>query len=299
MSKCNQKSKQGITSTDYSGPQWLEPALQWLSKPPAKQGDAHIPKPDCEDATRQSPQCRFTVVTVCFNAEATIERAMQSVLLQTFQDYEFLIIDGASTDNTAECVQKLKPAFEGKLVFSSEPDEGIYDAMNKGVEKAQGEFIVFIGADDWLEPNALELVDALIRPNVDHVAGATKIHKAESEGWHIQPANEKAIRQLYPPAMPAVHQSCFMRTELLRQLKGFDADFTIAADYELFLRAQRLNRLWAFTDEILSNFALGGASFAIVATARDYRRAKRKNGDRIVHAWAVYLRNLLGSSLRR
>jgi hypothetical protein len=99
--------------------------------------------------------------------------------------------------------------------------------------------------------------------------------------------------------MPAGHQAWFVRSSLLQELGGFDLSYALAADYELFLRVQRLGRLWVFTQTPLANFTLGGASYAIIPTARDYRRAKRAQGDRWLHAWAVYARNIAGSVLAR
>ena len=240
----------------------------------------------------------FSIVTVCRNAEASITRAMKSVLNQTFDDYEYLIIDGASTDKTGEYVQKLAPTFGGKLHYTSEPDEGIYDAMNKGLEAASGQFVAFLNADDWYEPDTLATVAALIKTGIDSIGGAIRIHAQDGSVIERAPRTELLSRP-FPPAMPAGHQSWFVRTELLRELGGFDTDFRIAADYELFLRVQKLNRLWVFTPKVLSNFTLGGTSYALIETAREYRQAKRANGDSFLHAWFVYLRNVTASLMVR
>jgi len=244
----------------------------------------------------------FSIVTVCYNAEATIKRTIESVLAQTISDYEYLIIDGASTDKTEEYVQSYMSAFEGgaggALYYSSEPDDGIYDAMNKGLAAARGEYVAFLNADDWFEPDTLQTVASLLSPGIDCIAGATRVFAADGTATIRQPRQELLSRP-YPSAMPASHQSWFARTELLREVGGFDTSYRIAADYDLFLRVQKLNRLWAFTSKVLANFSLGGVSYVLVATAREYRQAKRKNGDTRFHAWIVYLRNIVASFLTR
>ena len=300
----------------------------------------------------------FTIVTVCRNAEATITRAMESVLAQGCDDYEYLVIDGASTDKTGECVQRLAPAFGDKLHYTSEPDDGIYDAMNKGLAAARGEFIAFLNADDWYEPDTLATVAALVKPGIDCVGGAIRIHPSfPSVGTDRQTAGAMSVstasvtssnatlrsprpellRRSYPPAMPAGHQSWFARTALLREVGGFDTRFRIAADYDLFLRLRTHNSAsrrhqtslirtrtvcplispkksdsltceavstqehpsWVFTPKVLSNFTLGGTSYALVETAREYRLVKRANGDTLTHAWIVYARNILASLIAR
>lgn len=97
----------------------------------------------------------FSIVTVCYNSEKTIERTIKSVLAQGFLDYEYLIIDGGSTDNTINIITKYEPLFSGRLRWISEQDNGIYDAFNKGCQMASGEYIWLVNSDDWIEPNAL------------------------------------------------------------------------------------------------------------------------------------------------
>jgi len=244
----------------------------------------------------------FSIITVCRNAEATIKRTIQSVLDQSFTDYEYLVIDGASSDKTLRHVQGFASAFDGTnsgiLHYSSEADQSIYDAMNKGLARARGSYVAFLNADDWYSDDALITVASLTSSSIDCIAGATRVFSLDGSS-QVRPARKDVLLQPYPPAMPATHQSWFARTELLRMLGGFNTDFTIAADYELFLRIHKLNRLWAFSPEVLANFSLGGASYDIVPTAMQYAHAKRANGDSIVHAWGVYLRNVSAAFMRR
>ena len=92
----------------------------------------------------------FSVVTVCLNAEQHLAEALDSVLAQSCDDYEMLVVDGGSTDGTLALVREREAAFGGRLRWMSEPDSGLYDAMNKGLHRARGRYIVYLGADDHL-----------------------------------------------------------------------------------------------------------------------------------------------------
>ena len=100
----------------------------------------------------------FSIITVCYNSEKTIRRTIESVLNQTCQDYEYIIVDGKSTDKTLDIVKEYEARFADKLKYISEPDTGIYNAMNKGIALSDGSIIGIVNSDDWLQPDALEIV---------------------------------------------------------------------------------------------------------------------------------------------
>ena len=105
---------------------------------------------------------KFTVVTVTFNAEDVVRKTMDSVLNQSLSPYEYLIFDGVSSDDTVKIAQEYAPRFQEKGIrfrIQSEKDSGIYNAMNKGIRAATGDFISFLNAGDWYEPDALEKVN--------------------------------------------------------------------------------------------------------------------------------------------
>ena len=101
---------------------------------------------------------KISIITVCYNSEKTIKNTIDSVLSQTYKNYEYIIIDGKSTDNTVNLIKKYQKKFDNKLKYISEKDNGIYDAMNKGVLRAIGGIIGIVNSDDWLEPKALDIV---------------------------------------------------------------------------------------------------------------------------------------------
>ena len=103
----------------------------------------------------------MSIITVCYNSEATIRRTIESVLGQTSSDFEYLAIDGASADRTLSILQEYRHRFEKRGIsyrIYSERDEGIYDAMDKGIAKSRGEIIGIVNSDDWYEPDAVDTV---------------------------------------------------------------------------------------------------------------------------------------------
>ena len=98
----------------------------------------------------------LSIITVCYNSAGTIRQTFESVLQQDFNDYEYIVVDGASTDGTLGIIQEYLPKFNGKMRYVSEKDNGIYDAMNKGIRMAQGEVIGLVNSDDFYEKNAFD-----------------------------------------------------------------------------------------------------------------------------------------------
>ena len=113
---------------------------------------------------------RFSIITVCYNSESTIFETIQSVKNQTYTNYEHIIIDGSSTDNTLDIINKYKNNSD-KVKVISEPDNGIYNAMNKGIKLASGELIVFLNSDDTFESNALEIITNHYNSKIDIIYG--------------------------------------------------------------------------------------------------------------------------------
>lgn len=203
------------------------------------------------DKSSRSPL--FSIVTVCFNSEKTVGRTIQSVCNQTFKDFEYIIIDGLSTDGTTSIVEKYSDCVS-KIV--SEKDSGIYDAMNKGVRMASGKIVGIINSDDWYEPNTLELVakayDESDKRTIFH--GLCKYHFPDSEG------DIHAYHHSVLPSMNIAHPTVFVPTILYQEFGAFDDRFKIAADYELLLRMYRRGISYKRIERILANFQHGGYS---------------------------------------
>lgn len=167
---------------------------------------------------------KFTIVTVCYNAVRDIEKTIQSVLSQKYLNLEYIVIDGNSTDGTVEIIDK----YSSKITtWISEPDKGIYDAMNKGINLATGDYINFMNAGDtFYDDNVLCKIASL--DLLEDVVYGDAIMITELYTFHQVP---KSL-SLFKKTLPFCHQSSFTKAKLLKQFK-FDLSYTSAADYNL------------------------------------------------------------------
>jgi len=179
---------------------------------------------------------KISIVTVSFNSEQTIQSTLKSVQGQTYENLEHLIIDGASTDRTLKIVKEFE---RENLSVISEPDRGIYDAMNKGIAKAKGDIIGFLNADDYFaRSDAIELIVQSFNENpVDCVFGNVVF---------VNSTNLQRIKRFYPSPrwfkqalrfghMPP-HPATYVRRSRLLEIGGFNISFRIAADFDLLVR---------------------------------------------------------------
>ena len=196
---------------------------------------------------------KFTVVTITFNAEAVLQRTLQSVLQQTHEDVEHLIIDGASTDGTLRLAEQYKTESDAsarshKVIIRSEPDDGIYHAMNKGLTQASGDYILYLNAgDSFPQADTLEQVAHRCRLNElpsDELPavlyGNTDI--VDAKGRYLHP------RRLQPPAqltwrsfrhgMLVCHQAFYARTDIAKNLQ-YDTRYRYSADVDWCIRVMR------------------------------------------------------------
>lgn len=175
---------------------------------------------------------KLSIITVCLNEFETVEKTLTSVYEQTFSDYEHIIIDGGSTDGTLEIVNRFSDNIE-KVV--SEPDKGIFDAMNKGIELANGEYLFFLNSGDYIiSKDALERMFSQ-EPTADVVYcdGAISLGRGVIA---IKPSPQKIGKAfMFMDTIP--HQNSFVKKSLFNQIGKFNLDYKIAADYEFFLRA--------------------------------------------------------------
>jgi glycosyltransferase involved in cell wall biosynthesis len=215
----------------------------------------------------------FTIITVCYNSEKYIEDTLKSVLRQTFTAYEYIIIDGKSTDSTLQIIDKYQALFKDKLKFISEKDNGIYDAMNKGLKLAKGKIIGIINSDDWYENNTLEMIAQCYADNFKGVVyGLLRYYKNQQEysilTYHHNFLTEKML----------THPTVFINRELYQQYGFFDSTYHYAADYELLLRFKKNKVEFRQLDSVLANFRLGGASSNNFKTQQEALKIKAKYG---------------------
>lgn len=221
---------------------------------------------------------KFTVITITYNAEKVLERTLQSVLTQTYEDVEHLIIDGASKDKTLALAEAYKKASDDsgqghKVIIKSEPDEGIYDAMNKGLTQASGDYIVFMNAGDFF-PQDDTLEEIAHRCHLNELPSAElpavlygNTDIVDGEGRYLHP------RRLQPPAkltwrsfrhgMLVCHQAFYARTDIAKNIQ-YDMQYRYSADVDWCIRvmkeADRLGLPLYNINKVVANYTEEGAT---------------------------------------
>jgi len=193
----------------------------------------------------------FSIITVTRNAQSTIENCIQSIINQDFQDFEYIVIDGLSTDLTPEISKKYSAQIDVSL---SESDDGLYFAMNKGLNLARGKVIGIISADDILLPGALSRVAKKFQdnPGAEVVYGAAELSKEPNSPvfFSHQELNTRMI----------LHPSVFVASSAYASLGNFNTKYRIAADYDLMLRFNKAGVIFQAFEGSLTRIAPGGAS---------------------------------------
>jgi len=224
---------------------------------------------------------KISIVTVCYNSATTLEDAVESVLTQNYFDIEHIIIDGGSTDGTASILERYKGRI-AKVV--SEPDDGIYDAMNKGISLATGDAIGILNSDDLYESNDVieNLVKAFTKEAnmvIGDVAFVDRIN-AQKRLRYVSGSGFKPwlLRFGWMPPHPAT----FIRRNVYETFGHYKTDFAIAADYEFFVRTLMVGRMkTVHTSKVLVTMRDGGASTggfkSTLVISREILRALREN----------------------
>ena len=196
----------------------------------------------------------ISIITVSYNTINTIEDTILSVINQTYSNIEYIIIDGGSTDGTIEIIKK----YSDKISFwISEPDKGIYDAMNKGALKANGQYIQYLNASDRIcSPNTIEdIINNMPDNNPDIVYGDIIMEKSFGT-FHLAPKSLSSFNKLFP----IFHPSSWIKRDLLL-LNKFDITFKIAADFKLFRNLYYNGCTFCYVPIIFTNFeAIEGVS---------------------------------------
>lgn len=224
---------------------------------------------------------KVSIITVCFNSEDTIEDTIQSVLCQEYSDIEYIIVDGKSTDKTISIIETYKPRIT-KII--SEKDEGIYFALNKGIEAAKGEVIGILHADDfYATPKIISrVVHEFSEKITDSIYGDLQyVDRNNTEkifrNWKSGPYQSKRFLQGWMPP----HPTFFVKREFYTQFGAFNTMFSISADYELMLRFLYKNKITAsYIPEVLVKMRTGGKSNV---TFKNRRKANKE--DRL--AWKI------------
>lgn len=212
----------------------------------------------------------FSIITTCFNSEKTIERTIQSVLGQSYRKFEYILIDGNSTDNTLKIIQRYAHQYPDIIRYVSESDMGIYDGINKGIRIAlndnRGQLIGIINSDDFYEKDALQVVaDEFVRQKEKLENQRSTTH--EIYYGAIREIREERERRIWmnsheflQEAMIA-HPGCFITADVYRDYGLYTLEYRSASDYEFMLRMRNLNSVTFHPIyHIIANFSVGGFS---------------------------------------
>ena len=228
-----------------------------------------------------------SIITVTYNAKDFLEETFRSVWSQTYPHIEYSVVDGASTDGTRELIE----ANRDKIArWVSEPDKGLYDAMNKGIRMAKGELIGIVNASDYFEPDTVgTVVQAFMEhPEVGIFHGNVNMLNEDGSFFKLKKprSNDLAGGMCY------YHPTCFVARSVYEQLGGYDLAFRYSADYDFLLRCQVADIPFLYIDKVLSNFRRGGVSTTSKQTGmRESRDILVKNGfptdyaDRMLRLW--------------
>lgn len=214
---------------------------------------------------------KFSIITIVYNGETFIEGTMKSVINQTFTDYEYIIVDGASKDSTISIVMDFaekhplleKSGRKPTIKWISEPDKGLYDAMNKGLRLATGDFVLFLNAGDWLfEPTTLEKIAAAATPTTDILYGETMLvdevrqHIGTRSNITVQKLPKKLTWQSMRLGMVVCHQSFLPARKITPQyMEG-----NLAADIDWVIKCLKNAKNVTNTHTIVSEYLMGGVS---------------------------------------
>ena len=227
-----------------------------------------------------------SIITVSYNSEKTIEKTIQSVLGQTYDNIEYIIIDGGSSDKTVDIIKEYEPKFNGRLKWVSEPDDGIYDAMNKGIGMARGELIGIINSDDYYENDAVHVMMDAFSERTGYIVfyGMLRV---------IRDGIEKSVdiqSHRFMRERCIAHPTCFITKDLYDRYGCYDTSYTSAADYDFLLRmSEKEDVEFHPVYSIIANFTEGGMS----ASSKAYYDLLKVQKEHAIISKKQYRRTIL------
>lgn len=222
---------------------------------------------------------KISVITIAYNSENCIGRTIESILAQTYENIEYWIIDGKSKDKTVEVAESYRAALEEKGVdyhIVSEPDGGIYDAMNKGIRLATGDIIGILNSDDTYEPDTLQTVaETFEKEQCELMYANIRMHKLDGSTFV-----KKARMRSLETSRDWNHPTTFVRADIYKA-NPF-RDLGIHDDYGFFLQMKKQKRHIVIVDKVLANFRMGGAS-----NHKSFKAARKRIMDRYKYCYRI------------
>ena len=215
---------------------------------------------------------KFSVITICYNAAIHLEQTIQSVLCQNYPNLEYIVIDGKSTDATAIILDKYKGDIDYLI---SEPDKGIADAMNKGLKRISGDWILFLHAGDYLlSGDSISVAQRCMRRKTGYDIYAFNILFGDSNQWAEK--KSKGFRPWINVKTQFQHQGAICSDRIFQKIGNFDTDYKIAMDYDWFLRAYRAGARARAVNEAISFMRNDGISSRLDKNTLKLRLSEEK-----------------------
>lgn len=235
----------------------------------------------------------FSIVTASYNSEKTIKDTILSILNQQFSDFEFLIIDGASTDSTITIIRSFEQAFKEKGIryfFISEKDKGIYDAWNKGIALSKGKWISFLGSDDMYFPDALKNYYSSIEKNSFCNFISSKVELINDKKEVLQVIGKPFMWKKTIRNMDIAQVGSFHKTELIDAVGLFDIRYRIVGDLDFYIRSKTHIKPFYF-DKVTAKMLNNGVSNQIYPALKEALEAKLrlKSTSMIISYYDFYL----------
>ncbi len=226
----------------------------------------------------------FSIITVCYNSKKTLARTMESVLKQNFKEYEYIIVDGGSEDGTIDIIKQYEPLFEGRLLWKSEHDKGIYDAFNKGIARSRGTYVWIVNSDDFLQPDALNFLSGEIKK---YKNGSEPIISCALN--YIEDSTGKTLNKIFYSAEDArkyynndstgvVHPATLVPKRIYEQFGVFDDRYKLSGDNDWFHRVYEKGQPFIFQDYIITNMSNAG-----ISSQWTWKRYKISKADRYLY----------------
>lgn len=227
----------------------------------------------------------ISIITATYNSAATIRNTIDSILNQTFKDIDYVVVDGGSKDGTIDIIKEYESRFEGRLRWISEKDNGIYDAMNKGLKMATGDIIGILNSDDIYEDSTVlaDIIKAFTDSKADAVFGNLLFVKENDTNaivrtWQGSDYEEGSFLKGWHPA----HPTFYVKNDIYRKYGYFDVSFEVSADFELMLRFIEKERIKThYLNRNIVRMRMGGESTGslskIIKGNKNVLRAFKKN----------------------
>lgn len=211
---------------------------------------------------------KISIITSCYNSEKYMEQCIKSIVEQDYDNLEYIVIDGGSTDGTLDIIKKYRDKIS---YFVSEKDKGISDAFNKGIKAATGDIIGIINSDDYMMPNALKKVAAEYEEGVDVYRGYELLYYPSRKTTKAEYPNNRFGS--IPIGNCICHEAAFITKDMYQRVGEYKTNFKYMMDIDLFMRMNRMGARHKFIDVCVLTFRVGGASSTMSA---DYIQERRR-----------------------